>query len=65
MKKTIKFSDLPIGAEFWEKKDKYGHAFRFPLTKIRPELVNGDWMTARAGAMTIQFRDDDLVEIDE
>lgn len=64
MRKTIKFGKLSVGAEFWEKKDKYGHAFIFPLTKIRPRVVNGDEMTAKRGGLLIQFDDDDLVEID-
>lgn len=64
MRRTVKFGKLPIGTKFWEKKDKYGHAFVFSLTKIEPRIVNGDEMTARRGGLLIQFNDSDLVEID-
>lgn len=64
MRKSIKFGRLPVGAKFWEKKDKYGRAFTFPLIKIRPEIVNGEKVTARAGAAKMQFDDSELVEID-
>lgn len=63
-RKTIKFGKLPVGAKFWEKKDKYGHAFVFPFTKIEPEFVNGVRMTAKAGSLRIRFSDNQLVEID-
>lgn len=63
MRKTVKFGKLPIGAIFWEKKDEYGHAFVFLLTKIEPKIVNGNRMTARRGKMLIQFDDSELVEI--
>ena len=39
MKKKVQFKNVPVGGTFYEIKDKRGHGWRFPLTKVKPTQI--------------------------
>ena len=61
---NVKFGDVPMGAEFWEKPDERGLAWDFPHVKVEPQEIQGDTMTAQTGSVLFGYKDEDVVQVE-